>query len=118
MTLEHLPETLVRTPVKLAPLATTALVNLQKYHAMQATIVTPILLLPVLKARLVVQQDNLLRMMLVEIALQVKPVNNQISRLDAMKVTFALEERRPNAQIVNHYKAAMFALLENTVPIP
>ena len=53
-----------------------------------------------------------------EIALQVKPVNSQISRLDAMKVTFALEERRPSVQIVNHYKAAMFALLENTVPTP
>ena len=56
--------------------------------------------------------------MLVKIALQVKPVNNQISRLDAMKVTFALEEQRPNAQIVIHYRAAMFADLENTVPTP
>ena len=100
----------------LVVLATTAGVNLQKYHAMPATIVTPILLHLVLKAKSGVQQANLLRVMLVMIALQVRPVNSQISRLDVMKDTFALEEQRPSAQIVTPIKAAMFVLQASTVP--
>ena len=116
MSSEHLPKTLAKIRVTLVALATTAGVNLQKYHAMPATTVTPILLHLVLKAKSGVQQANQLRVTLVMIALQVRPVNSQIWRLDAMKDTFALEEQRLSAQIVRPIKAAMFVHQANTVP--